>query len=183
MEANAPEDNDAVAPTAHLSTASEPTPTLLDAIRFSESGQPITRDKLDTVLATLYELADEGLVPSRINKDMYGKLYTFVYLACTQKAPNNFTEAIYGWWADSVPKLREAIERRFAEGSAPIEARDAACSSFDALVDKMAWILKYLDRFYVKRLKLPDVRSVACPEQAALRQALLAPLGTGGGSA
>ena len=172
MEANADaRDNSAVAP------AADSTPTLLRTLLRLETGQPITRVKLDAVLAALYELADQGLILRFTSSlaDTRSKVHEFVYMACTQKAPNNFSEAIYGWWADSVPKLREAIERRFAEGSAPIEARDAACSSFDALVDKMAWILKYLDRFYVKRLKLPDVRSVACPEQAALRQALLAP--------
>ena len=175
MEANADardaRDNSAVAP------AADSTPTLLRTLLRLETGQPITRVKLDTVLAALYELADQGLILRFTSSlaDTKSKVHEFVYQACTQKAPNNFSEAIYSWWADSVPKLREAIERRFAEGFAPIEARDAACSSFDALVDKMAWILKYLDRFYVKRLKLPDVRSVACPEQAALRQALLAP--------
>ena len=163
------QDNDAVAP------AADPTPTLLDTLLSLEIGQSITRVKLDTVLAMLYELADQGLFVSLFSDKVPGKkskIHKFVHQACTQRAPNNFSEAIYSWWADSVPKLRQAIEHRFADGSAPLEARDAACSSFDALVHEMAKALKYLDRFYVKRLKLPDVRKVACPEQAALRQAL-----------
>jgi len=170
MEANADahEDNDAVAP------AAVPAPILLDTLLSLEIGQPITRVKLDTVLAMLYELADQGLFVSLFSNKVgtKSKIHKFVYQACTQRAPNNFSEAIYSWWADSVPNLRQAIENRFADGSAPIEARDAACSSFDSLVHEMAEALKYLDRFYVRRLKLPDVRNVACPEQAALRQAL-----------
>lgn len=92
----------------------------------------------------------------------------FIHNACTQKPPENWSEAIYNWWCQTVPQLRQIIQESLADATPA--RKEAARASFDSFVDKMCKALQYLNRFYVKRLGLETVEQVASPEQHALRQ-------------
>ena len=45
------------------------------------------------------------------------KFFDFIHAACTQKPPNNWSEAVYNWWCTVLPQLRQTIEERLADAS------------------------------------------------------------------
>jgi len=41
----------------------------------------------------------------------------FIHNACTQKPPENWSEAIYNWWCQTVPQLRQTIQESLADAT------------------------------------------------------------------
>ena len=91
-----------------------------------------------------------------ITERTYSILYTTVYTWCTQKPPNNASETLYY-------SLGEVTRALVAEGA--LRQLDTV-QKRDRLVCFVEHCAKYLNRFYVKRLSLPEVGVV-------LREALV----------
>ena len=81
-----------------------------------------------------------------IHVDDYSALYTLVFKMCTQRPhPHIHSERLYNLVAEESAK----VAHLFPPGSAKREA----------WVGFFGLVFNYLDRFYVKRLSLPDVRT------------------------
>ena len=73
-------------------------------------------------------------------------------------------------WVRSIPDLATRIQQRLA--TATPAAKAAGCTSFDTYVKQLLKVLSYVDRYYTKRMSLPDTAHVAAPVQAQLRASL-----------
>ena len=99
--------------------------------------------------------------------------YAILYTACTQKGPYNGSQVqaeVYRWWSRSIAEEADAVIVK-ASARAP-EDREMSMRSFDAYVKYMAYMMKYLNRFYVQRRSLRTLATVASPHQLRVRLAL-----------
>ena len=71
-----------------------------------------------------------------------------MYEACTYKPPYNRSEALYNALFDKVLKLVQ-------DGT----LADITGEKRNLFIRFLTQVFKYIDRFYVKRLSLPDVRA------------------------
>lgn len=81
-----------------------------------------------------------------ITTDHYTMLYTFVYTTCTQKPPHNWSEKLY----NMLLRRARAAGEKYAVGT----------SEREVWIRFMAHVFKYLDRFYMKRLTLGNLKEV-----------------------
>ena len=79
---------------------------------------------------------------------VYSQLYSRVYAVCTYKPPHNKSEGLYCALYHKVVKLVK-------DGT----LADITGEKRNLFIRFLAQVFKYLDRFYVKRLSLPDVRA------------------------
>ena len=103
-------------------------------------------DAWSTIEATLRlfeEMAFENKAPP--TAEVLSNATTIVYVACTSKPPNNLSAEIYHNFAKHV---KEVAARRHKQNGI---SRYARCART---------LLNYLNRFYVKRLRLPDIEAV-----------------------
>ena len=103
-------------------------------------------DAWSTIEATLRlfeEMAFENKAPP--TAEVLSNATAIVYVACTQKPPNNLSAEIYHRFSQHTNEL---AKRRHTQNGISRYARSART------------LLNYLNRFYVKRLKLPDIETV-----------------------
>ena len=106
--------------------------------------------------------------------NFYSRGYTILYTACSQNRPpynaRQVQADVYRWWSRWIAKEADAVIVK-ASARAP-EDREMSMRSFDAYVKYMAYMMKYLDRFYVQRRSLRTLATVAAPHQLRVRLAL-----------
>ena len=106
--------------------------------------------------------------------NFYSRGYTILYTACSQNRPpynaRQVQADVYRWWSRWIAKEADAVIVK-ASARAP-EDREMSMRSFDAYVKYMAYMMKYLNRFYVQRRSLRTLATVASPHQLRVRLAL-----------
>ena len=80
----------------------------------------------------------------RLTTDLYSKMYHKVMISCTEKYPKNLTDKLYKQLVKQLPPIVKELGEEERE-------------EFSRLVGHG---FGYIDRFYVKRLKLATVREV-----------------------
>jgi len=104
-----------------------------------------------------------GVYKSYISTEEYSKLYTTVYTMCTQKPPNNWSEHLYNNYCDAVKDYLSArILPRIKEkhDEAMLKELVRRWENHKLMIKFLSHVFKYLDRFYVKRLSLPELAEV-----------------------
>jgi cullin 1 len=104
-----------------------------------------------------------GVYKSKISTDQYSDLYTTVYTMCTQKPPNNWSEHLYNHYCDAVKEYLSArILPRIKEkhDEAMLKELVRRWDNHKLMIKFLSHVFKYLDRFYVKRLSLPELAEV-----------------------
>jgi len=99
----------------------------------------------------------------RISTDEYSQLYTTVYTMCTQKPPNNWSEPLYNNYCEAViDYLTARILPRIKEKHDEAMLRELVrrWENHKTIIRFLSHVFKYLDRFYVKRLSLPELAEV-----------------------
>ena len=105
--------------------------------------------------ATLATIRAVGMVE-------YSRLYEKVYYAATQKPPYNHSEALYGFF--KAESRSAALELPLLDASG---LRDA-WHGYSERGRFLQHVFRYLDRFYAKRVSLPDDADLS---RASLRHA------------
>jgi len=104
-----------------------------------------------------------GVYKSYISTEEYSALYTTVYTMCTQKPPNNWSEHLYNNYCDAVkdylsvrilPRIKERHEEQM------LNELVRRWENHKLMIKFLSHVFKYLDRFYVKRLSLPELSEV-----------------------
>jgi len=104
-----------------------------------------------------------GVYKNRISTEEYSKLYTMVYSMCTQKPPNNWSEPLYKNYCDAIKDyLTARILPRIKEkhDESMLKELVRRWDNHKLMVRFLSHVFKYLDRFYVKRLSLPELSDV-----------------------
>jgi len=104
-----------------------------------------------------------GVYKNRISTDEYSQLYTTVYTMCTQKPPNNWSEQLYNYYCEAVKEyLTARILPRIREKHDEFMLRELVrrWENHKLMIRFLSHVFKYLDRFYVKRLSLPELSEV-----------------------
>jgi cullin 1 len=104
-----------------------------------------------------------GVYKHKISTDEYSNLYTTVYTMCTQKPPNNWSEHLYNNYCEAVKDYLSArILPRIKEKHDDIMLRELVrrWENHKLMIRFLSHVFKYLDRFYVKRLSLPELAEV-----------------------
>ena len=137
-------------------------------------GNIITAELMTILLSNLRRAAviaaDSGTLFKTfvsLHSGIFPKCCEIMYMAFTQKPPNNHSALAYDWWTSSTSEVAAEITANLA--NAPLETREVGAASFDSYVKKMILVLAYLDRFYIQRESLPTLSGVAKPVQAKLR--------------
>lgn len=90
-------------------------------------------------------------------------LRSTVYTMCTQKPPNNWSEHLYNNYCDAVkdylsarilPRIREKHDETM------LKELVRRWENHKLMIRFLSHVFKYLDRFYVKRLSLPELADV-----------------------
>jgi len=105
----------------------------------------------------------EGVYKNKITTDEYSMLYTTVYTMCTQKPPNNWSEQLYNNYVEAVKDYLSArILPRIREKHDEYMLRELVrrWENHKLMIRFLSHVFKYLDRFYVKRLSLPELAEV-----------------------
>jgi len=111
----------------------------------------------------ILEDMQDGVYQTKITTDEYSKLYTTVYTMCTQKPPNNWSEHLYNNYCDAVkdylsarilPRIREKHDETM------LKELVRRWENHKLMIRFLSHVFKYLDRFYVKRLSLPELADV-----------------------
>lgn len=82
---------------------------------------------------------------------------------CTQKPPNNWSEHLYNNYVESVKDYLSArILPRIREKHEEYMLRELVrrWENHKLIIKFLSHVFKYLDRFYVKRLSLPELAEV-----------------------
>jgi len=114
-------------------------------------------------IESILEDMQGGVYKNRISTDEYSALYTTVYTMCTQKPPNNWSEQLYNYYCEAVKEyLTARILPRIREKHDEFMLRELVrrWENHKLLVRFLSHVFKYLDRFYVKRLSLPELSEV-----------------------
>ena len=104
-----------------------------------------------------------GVYKSYISTEEYSALYTTVYTMCTQKPPNNWSEHLYNNYCDAVKDYLSArILPRIKEKHDEVMLKELVrrWENHKLMIKFLSHVFKYLDRFYVKRLSLPELAEV-----------------------
>jgi len=116
-------------------------------------------DKIETILEDMVG----GQYRLKISTDEYSNLYTTVYTMCTQKPPNNWSEQLYNNYCDAVkdylsarilPRIKEKHDETM------LKELTRRWENHKLMIRFLSHVFKYLDRFYVKRLSLPELAEV-----------------------
>jgi hypothetical protein len=99
---------------------------------------------IEYTLRIFEEVAFEDGAPP--TAEVLSKALAIVYVACTQKPPRNWSGDIYHRFSQHT---KELAKRRHTQRNGI--SRYARCAT---------GLLKYLNRFYVKRLNLPEIEAV-----------------------
>lgn len=105
----------------------------------------------------------DGVYKDKITTDEYSALYTTVYTMCTQKPPNNWSEHLYTNYCEAVKDyLAARILPRIKEKHDEYMLRELVrrWENHKLMIRFLSHVFKYLDRFYVKRLSLPELADV-----------------------
>jgi len=105
----------------------------------------------------------DGVYKNKITTDEYSMLYTTVYTMCTQKPPNNWSEQLYNNYVEAVKDYLSArILPRIREKHDEYMLRELVrrWENHKLMIRFLSHVFKYLDRFYVKRLSLPELAEV-----------------------
>lgn len=107
---------------------------------------------VDSVLryvAKLVTMLHSGKVPANDLKNVavYSSLYSRVYDACTMKAPNNKSHGLYCALSEKVHSLVQDGTLADIEGVLRV-----------VYIRFVGHVFKFLDRFYVRRLSLPELK-------------------------
>ena len=105
----------------------------------------------------------DGVYKDKITTDEYSALYTTVYTMCTQKPPNNWSEHLYNNYCEAVKEiLTSRILPRIKEKHDEFMLRELVrrWDNHKLMIRFLSHVFKYLDRFYVKRLSLPELADV-----------------------
>tara|TARA_B110001452_G_C15227376_1_gene425335 strand:- start:1697 stop:2398 length:702 start_codon:yes stop_codon:yes gene_type:complete len=105
----------------------------------------------------------DGVYRNKISTDEYSNLYTTVYTMCTQKPPNNWSEHLYNNYCEAVKDyLSSRILPRIKEKHDEYMLRELVrrWDNHKLMIRFLSHVFKYLDRFYVKRLSLPELADV-----------------------
>ena len=116
-------------------------------------------DKIEQIL----EDVQGGEYKCGITTEEYSALYTTVYTMCTQKPPNNWSEQLYNNYCDAVKDYLSArILPRIKEKHDESMLRELVrrWKNHQLMIKFLSNVFKYLDRFYVKRLSLPELMEV-----------------------
>merc|ERR1719271_2402119 len=111
----------------------------------------------------ILESVQGGDYESGITTEEYSSLYTTVYTMCTQKPPNNWSEHLYNNYCDAVKDYLSArILPRIKEkhDEAMLQELVRRWENHKLMIKFLSHVFKYLDRFYVKRLSLPELAEV-----------------------
>jgi len=114
-------------------------------------------------IESILEDMREGVYQNRITTDEYSDLYTTVYTMCTQKPPNNWSEHLYNNYVEAVKDYLSArILPRIREKHDEYMLRELVrrWENHKLMIRFLSHVFKYLDRFYVKRLSLPELAQV-----------------------
>ena len=103
-----------------------------------------TWSAIEYTLGVFEEVAFENGPPP--TAEVLSKATAIVYVACTQKPPNNLSADIYYRFSQHTNEL---AKRRHTQRNGI--SRYARCATT---------LLNYLNRFYVKRLKLDEIEAV-----------------------
>ena len=106
-----------------------------------------TWSAIEYTLRVFEEVAFEDGAPP--TAEVLSKATAIVYLGCTQKPPRNWSGDIYYRFSQHTNEL--AKRRHTQRNGISRYARSATT------------LLNYLNRFYVKRLKLPEIETVVNP--------------------
>lgn len=94
-----------------------------------------------------------------------------VYTMCTQKPPNNWSEHLYNNYCDAVKDYLSArILPRIKEkhDEAMLKELVRRWENHKLMIKFLSHVFKYLDRFYVKRLSLPELAEVGAQTSRSL---------------
>jgi len=111
----------------------------------------------------ILEDLSENVFRISITTEEYSSLYTTVYSMCTQKPPNNWSEQLYHNYCASVKEyLSQKVLPRIKAKSSEAMLRELVrrWENHKLMVRFLSHVFKYLDRFYVKRLSLPELSEV-----------------------
>jgi cullin 1 len=114
-------------------------------------------------IEAILEDMKDGVYKNRISTDEYSALYTTVYTMCTQKPPNNWSEHLYNNYCEAVKDyLQSRILPRIKEKHDEYMLRELVrrWDNHKLMIRFLSHVFKYLDRFYVKRLSLPELADV-----------------------
>ena len=124
----------------------------------------------------------DGGAPNEVfSTDEYTTTTTTVYLMCTQKPPNNWSEDVYNRWRIEAQQFSARAVARLAgkQGDEYVAALFVVWRGFELYARFASGVFKYLDRFYVKRLDLPEIRKVVSQAFSGALEIEATTLGTG----
>lgn len=100
---------------------------------------------------------------SQLSMDEHAALYEMAYRLTTQKPPDNFSDDLYQRFKSDVDEVSARAAARLADkqGGEYAVALDGAWKSFNLYIKLANFIFKYLDRFYIYRMNLPEIKIVA----------------------
>ena len=103
-----------------------------------------------------------GVYKSYISTEEYSNLYTTVYTMCTQKRPHNWSGDVYQrLHADAQQFSARAIARLAGEqGYQYAVTLFNVCHAYEMYTSFAQHVFKYLNRYYVKRMSLPEIQDV-----------------------
>ena len=116
-------------------------------------------NKIEAILEDMHG----GVYKDKISTEEYSALYTTVYTMCTQKPPNNWSEHLYNHYCDAVKDYLSArILPRIKEkhDEAMLTELVRRWENHKLMIKFLSHVFKYIDRFYVKRLSLPELAEV-----------------------
>ena len=105
--------------------------------------RPVFRDSIDALHARFNT--------THTARQAYHDMYASVYSACTQKPPENHSEAIYNALAHEFTVAATSISDLHLDAMGP------AWQEFSFRVNLITHMCMYLDRFLVKRMSLPCI--------------------------
>ena len=92
----------------------------------------------------------------------YSALYVTAYTMCTQKPPNNWSADLYQRYRVDAQQFSARAVARLAgkQGDQYVAALFVVWKSFEMYARFAEHMFKYLDRFYVKRSRMPEIQDV-----------------------
>ena len=133
-----------------------------NVIMLEEGWNKLKQGGVQKIELILEDMKD-GVYKDKITTDEYSSLYTTVYTMCTQKPPNNWSEHLYNNYCDAVKDyLAARILPRIKEKHDEYMLRELVrrWDNHKLMIRFLSHVFKYLDRFYVKRLSLPELADV-----------------------
>ena len=100
---------------------------------------------------------------SQLSMDECAALYDMAYRLSTQRPPDNFADDLYQRFKSDVDEVSARAAARLADkqGGEYAVALEGAWKSFQLYIKLANFVFKYLDRFYIIRKNLPEIKIVA----------------------